>query len=70
MGFFAQNIGLRGDFRYFRCFQGSSDNVDRPRAEQLQLLAQSVGSDVQILETSHGSGLRAAHGSGRLRLHD
>lgn len=26
MGFFAQNIGLRGDFRYFRSFQGSSDN--------------------------------------------
>jgi opacity protein-like surface antigen len=27
MVFFAQNIGLRGDFRYFRSFQGSSDNV-------------------------------------------
>jgi len=27
MGFFAQNIGLRGDFRYFRSFQGSSDNA-------------------------------------------
>lgn len=27
MGFFAQNVGLRGDFRYFRSFRGSSDNV-------------------------------------------
>jgi opacity protein-like surface antigen len=27
MGFFAQNIGLRGDFRYFRSFQGSSDSA-------------------------------------------
>jgi opacity protein-like surface antigen len=27
MGFFSQNVGLRGDFRYFRSFQGSSDNV-------------------------------------------
>jgi len=27
MGFFAQNIGIRGDFRYFRSFQGSSDNA-------------------------------------------
>jgi opacity protein-like surface antigen len=27
MGFFAQNIGLRGDFRYFRSFQGSSDTA-------------------------------------------
>jgi len=27
MGFFAQNIGLRGDFRYFRSFQGSDPNT-------------------------------------------
>ena len=27
MGFFSQNVGLRGDFRYFRSFQGSTDNV-------------------------------------------
>jgi opacity protein-like surface antigen len=27
MGFFSQNVGLRGDFRYFRSFQGSSDNA-------------------------------------------
>lgn len=27
MGFFAQNIGLRGDFRYFRSFRGSSDTA-------------------------------------------
>src|SRR4029079_12303863 len=27
MGFFAQNVGVRGDFRYFRGFQGSSDNT-------------------------------------------
>lgn len=27
MGFFSQNVGLRGDFRYFRSFQGDSDNV-------------------------------------------
>ena len=26
MGFFAQNIGLRGDIRYFRSFNGSEDN--------------------------------------------
>ncbi len=27
MGFFAQNVGLRGDVRYFRGFRGSSDNA-------------------------------------------
>jgi opacity protein-like surface antigen len=27
MGFFSQNVGLRGDVRYFRGFNGSSDNV-------------------------------------------
>ena len=28
MGFFTQNVGLRGDFRYFRSFQGAEpDNV-------------------------------------------
>jgi opacity protein-like surface antigen len=27
MGFFNSNVGLRGDFRYFRTFNGSSDNV-------------------------------------------
>lgn len=27
MGFFAQNVGLRGDVRYFRGFRGSSDNT-------------------------------------------
>ena len=27
MGFFSPNVGLRGDFRYFRSFQGSSDNI-------------------------------------------
>jgi len=26
MGFFTQNVGLRGDFRYFRSFQGSDAN--------------------------------------------
>ena len=27
MGFFSQNVGVRGDIRYFRSFQGSSDNA-------------------------------------------
>ena len=27
MGFFTHNVGLRGDVRYFRGFNGSSDNV-------------------------------------------
>ena len=27
MGFFSQNVGLRGDVRYFRGFRGSSDNA-------------------------------------------
>ncbi len=27
MGFFAQNVGLRGDFRYFRSFRGTSDTA-------------------------------------------
>jgi opacity protein-like surface antigen len=27
MGFFTQNVGLRGDVRYFRGFNGSTDNV-------------------------------------------
>ena len=26
MGFFAQNVGIRGDFRYFRTFKGTTDN--------------------------------------------
>jgi len=26
MGFFAQNVGIRGDIRYFRSFNGSNDN--------------------------------------------
>jgi opacity protein-like surface antigen len=27
MGFFSQNVGVRGDVRYFRSFNGSSDNA-------------------------------------------
>ncbi len=27
MGYFAQNVGIRGDVRYFRSFNGSSDNA-------------------------------------------
>jgi len=27
MGFFSQNVGLRGDVRYFRGFRGTSDNA-------------------------------------------
>jgi opacity protein-like surface antigen len=27
MGYFSQNVGLRGDIRYFRSFNGSNDNV-------------------------------------------
>jgi opacity protein-like surface antigen len=27
MGYFAQNVGIRGDVRYFRSFTGDSDNV-------------------------------------------
>lgn len=27
MGFFAENIGLRGDLRYFRSFRGTTDNA-------------------------------------------
>jgi opacity protein-like surface antigen len=27
MGFFSQNVGIRGDVRYFRSFNGDSDNV-------------------------------------------
>jgi opacity protein-like surface antigen len=27
MGFFTDNVGIRGDVRYFRSFSGSSDNV-------------------------------------------
>jgi len=27
MGFFSQNVGLRGDFRYFRSFRGSSSDT-------------------------------------------
>ena len=27
MGFFAQNVGLRGDVRYFRGFRGSSSDT-------------------------------------------
>ena len=27
MGFFNQNVGLRGDVRYFRGFRGTSDNA-------------------------------------------
>ena len=43
MGFFAQNIGLRGDFRYFRSFQGSSDNVTGLGLDNFQFWRGSAG---------------------------
>jgi hypothetical protein len=43
MGFFAQNIGLRGDFRYFRSFQGSSDNVTGLGLSNFQFWRGSAG---------------------------
>ena len=27
MGFFSQNVGIRGDVRYFRSFSGTDDNL-------------------------------------------
>ena len=45
MGFFSDNVGLRGDIRYFRGFRGTSDNdsLTRDARERLQVLAR--GSD-------------------------
>ena len=40
MGFFSQNVGLRGDVRYFRSFQGSEPTTSTGLAlVELQVLA-------------------------------
>jgi opacity protein-like surface antigen len=43
MGFFAQNIGLRGDVRYFRSFRGSSDNATGLALSNFDFWRTSVG---------------------------
>jgi len=43
MGFFSQNVGIRGDVRYFRSFQGSSDNVTSLGLSNFQFWRGSVG---------------------------
>jgi opacity protein-like surface antigen len=43
MGFFAQNIGLRGDVRYFRGFNGSSDNATGLGLSNFNFWRTSVG---------------------------
>jgi opacity protein-like surface antigen len=43
MGFFSQNIGVRGDVRYFRGFSGSSDNVTGLGLSNFNFWRTSVG---------------------------
>jgi len=43
MGFFSQNVGIRGDVRYFRSFSGSSDNVTGIGLSNFQFWRGSVG---------------------------
>lgn len=43
MGFFAQNIGLRGDVRYFRGFSGSSNNATGLGLSNFNFWRTSVG---------------------------
>jgi opacity protein-like surface antigen len=43
MGFFSSNIGLRGDVRYFRGFNGSSDNVTGLGVSDFHFWRGSVG---------------------------
>ena len=43
MGFFSQNIGVRGDVRYFRGFSGSSDNATGLGLSNFNFWRTSVG---------------------------
>jgi opacity protein-like surface antigen len=43
MGFFSSNVGLRGDVRYFRGFNGSSDNVTGLGVSDFHFWRGSVG---------------------------
>jgi opacity protein-like surface antigen len=43
MGFFNQNVGVRGDIRYFRTFSGSSDNVTTLGLSDFNFWRGSVG---------------------------
>jgi opacity protein-like surface antigen len=43
MGFFTSNVGLRGDVRYFRGFNGSSDNVTGLGVSDFHFWRGSVG---------------------------
>lgn len=43
MGFFAENIGIRGDLRYFRSLSGSSDNVTGLGVSEFNFWRGSVG---------------------------
>jgi len=43
MGFFSQNVGLRGDVRYFRGFNGSTDNVTGLGLSNFSFWRTSVG---------------------------
>ena len=43
MAFFSSNIGIRGDIRYFRSFNGSSDNVTGLGVSDFNFWRGSVG---------------------------
>ena len=43
MGFFSQNVGIRGDVRYFRSFSGSSDNLTGLAVSDFNFWRGSVG---------------------------
>ena len=43
MGFFSDNVGVRGDVRYFRTFNGSSDNVTTLGLSDFNFWRGSVG---------------------------
>ena len=50
MGFFSDNVGLRGDVRYFRGFRGTATRQCRgDRAERFQVLARLTRRVVQVL---------------------
>jgi opacity protein-like surface antigen len=48
MGFFSQNVGIRGDLRYFRGFNGSSDNTTGIGLSDFKYWRGSVGLSLKF----------------------
>ena len=49
MGFFSDNVGIRGDIRYFRSMRDTRSGRHRPGARLVQVLARQRRRDVQVL---------------------